>query len=177
MLAFKGKVMEVRGSTIRVATNTSSKVLDAQWLELDPDYQETPELKTSYEGCHPEIAASLKRGEHIKCRVWDSLRETKRSEEIIAYAFGGAYPYRTYGEGYMYAEPIPKTETRVIGPVEMMKQLVERGYKQTTTTGSWVNNTEQSAFPPTMFTVCDKPPSKGSTIAEQYPWMLEEVEI
>ena len=38
-----------------------------------------------FTGCHPVIAEALKRGEIIKCRVWDIRGDVKRGVWICLY--------------------------------------------------------------------------------------------
>jgi hypothetical protein len=175
--AFKGKVTIAAENFVTVQTCVGIETVHPYWLELDPDYQETPELKTDYAGCHPEIAASLKRGEHYRCNLTTLKGVHAGAGWVVGYCVGRFAPYISHsGSRYATAEPLPKTETRVIGSVEMMQGLTDMGYKPDPngcfyTTGK-VHNTD--CFPSRAWILCGTTNTNGY---EFEPWMLEEVEI
>lgn len=131
-------------------------------------------IKTDYTGCHPEIAASLKRGEHIECRHPEdhSLEFT-----VTSYCAGLKYRYGGFRnglhDGYSDAEPVPKTKTRVLGPVQLMQALVERGYK-VSADGCWSIKRSTCVILPSMWEYCGQTPCSSCSWE---PWMLEEVEL
>ncbi len=131
------------------------------------------ETKTSYSGCHPVIAESLRRGEHIECRVWDSEDDTLYPMTVISYREGDVCPYITDDiDGYRKAEPLPKTETRVKQPVALMQALIDAGY-EVDVDGHWAKDDHRSFFPDRWFYCGEKP----NTLWHWLPEWLEEVEI
>jgi len=123
-------------------------------------------METSYEGCHPEIAESLKRGEHIEC-----ITKTSRVKEtIIAYLSRSNKPYvSSAGIFLSYAEPIT-TETYVIDAVSMMQGLVDRGYTYVSE-GQWSTDGGYEHFEPEWWGDCGK--VKRCSMPD---WMLIEKE-
>ena len=122
-------------------------------------------MKTSYKNCHPEIAASLQRGEHIRC-VCNNFPHT-----IIAYVQGYDYPYID-DTSCKYDNAVPiKTTTYVIDAVSMMKGLVERGYVLDHK-GYWSLGMDDG-ISPSMWIYCGKPVI--DYIWE--PWMLIDKEV
>ena len=92
-------------------------------------------MKTDYTNCHPEIAESLKRGEHIRCKA--AGRDDDRAVVLVTAYLGKERLYLSdKGEFWHTLEPI-KTETYVIDAVSMMKGLVERRYN-VLDDGTWV---------------------------------------
>ena len=84
-----------------------------------------------FTGCHPVIAEHLKRGEAIKCKVWDDYRE----HEVVwvyLYEMGAKYPYRNItGTGWKDAEPIPRKVRRIMPPERAIPVLIAEGWKFT----------------------------------------------
>ena len=81
-----------------------------------------------FTGCHPVIAEALKRGEAIKCNVWDNYRD----HEVVwvcLYEMGAKYPYRNItGTGWKDAEPIPIKVKRIMPPERAIPVLIENGW-------------------------------------------------
>ena len=81
-----------------------------------------------FTGCHPVIAEALKRGEAIKCRVWDDYR----GHEVVwvcLYEMGAKYPYRNItGTGWKDAEPIPLKVKRIMPPERAIPVLISEGW-------------------------------------------------
>lgn len=132
-------------------------------------------MKTSYEGCHPEIADSLKRGEHRSCNVG----ENHYPVTIVAYCIkeNPSRPYLSSGGSYYAnAEPV-KTETYVIDAVSMMEGLIESGYKPDRE-GYFIPSGEPkniSCFTLDSWIKCGKRKENDGHLWE--PWMLEEREV
>ena len=151
-----------------------TQMVHESWLELDPDFQEkTPELKTDYTGCHPEIAASLKRGEHIMCR-----HPTNHWITFLVYAYSvkDCFKYRSATNGwYQVAEPLPKTETRVVCLTTLVDRLIAYGYSQAPG-GLWRSASQNATYPYNIFAMCGKGISEAQKCVYA-DWMLEEVEI
>lgn len=86
-----------------------------------------------YTGCHPVIAEHLKRGEAIKCNVWDNYRD----HEVVwvcLYEMGAKYPYRNItGTGWKDAEPIPLKTRRIMPPERAIPTLIAEGWSFTST--------------------------------------------
>ena len=82
-----------------------------------------------FTGCHPVIAEHLKRGEAIKCKVWDDYRD----HEVVwvyLYEMGAKYPYRNItGTGWKDAEPIPIKTKRIMPPERAIPTLIENGWR------------------------------------------------
>jgi len=129
--AFRGVVSSINNDLAVVLIADTTRHIHPSCLEIDPDYQEAHEGKTDYTGCHPVIAASLKRGEHILCR---HPGNHEKEFTVCAYVRRHACPYRcTVGGGRTPAEPIPisKKETRVIGRKALTQALLNHGYLPT----------------------------------------------
>lgn len=81
-----------------------------------------------FTGCHPVIAEHLKRGEAIRCKVWDDYR----NHEVVwvyLYEMGGKYPYRNItGTGWKDAEPIPIKTKRIMPPERAIPVLIAEGW-------------------------------------------------
>ena len=81
-----------------------------------------------FTGCHPVIAEALKRGEAIKCKVWDDYRD----HEVVwvyLYEMGAKYPYRNItGTGWKDAEPIPRKVRRIMPPERAIPVLIAEGW-------------------------------------------------
>ena len=87
----------------------------------------------NYTGCHPVIAEHLKRGEEIKCRVWDKdyaeWPNSCREVWIVRYWQTADYPYRTAGDSYFrHAEPIPIKVKRIMPPERAIPVLIAEGW-------------------------------------------------
>ena len=82
-----------------------------------------------FTGCHPVIAEALKRGEAIKCKVWDDYRD----HEVVwvyLYEMGAKYPYRNMtGTGWKDAEPIPIKVKRIMPPERAIPVLIAEGWE------------------------------------------------
>ena len=82
-----------------------------------------------FTGCHPVIAEHLKRGEAIKCKVWDDYRD----HEVVwvyLYEMGAKYPYRNItGTGWKDAEPIPIKTRRIMPPERAIPVLIAEGWR------------------------------------------------
>ena len=82
-----------------------------------------------FTGCHPVIAEHLKRGEAIKCKVWDDYRD----HEVVwvyLYEMGAKYPYRNItGTGWKDAEPIPIKAKRIMSPERAIPTLMAEGWE------------------------------------------------
>ena len=135
--------------------------------ELMPCFNYKPKMNY-YEGCNPKIAESLKKGVHIKCRVkdasWDNIR-------AICAFIKGRY-MSTTGNIWDIAEPVPTTETRVKGPVEIMTVLINAGYS-VDCKGDW--DIEGNAeFVNTMWQYCGE---RTPAVYKWEPEWLEEVEV
>ena len=62
-------------------------------------------------GCHPVIAEHLKRGEVIKCLVWDNKGDVKREVWICRYKGRSDFPYLSETEmPWKHAKPIPRKQ-------------------------------------------------------------------
>ena len=140
---------------------------------------ETPAEKVmnTYEGCNKEIADSLKKGIHIECRIKDApsdMDECYLPNRTICAFVKGKY-MSTTGNIWDIAEPVPTTETRVKGPVEIMTALINTGYS-VDYKGDWGNGGDDdvSMFVNTMWQYCGEKPQ---TDYKWEPEWLEEVEI
>lgn len=150
--------------------------IERQWCISEEDL-EGPFITNpiDYTGCHPDIAAALKRGESILCRVRDNKDSgwREKPEYIIAFSVGTSYPYLTKECYVRYAEPVtkPKTITKVKKASEIVKWLEDNGY-EVDEYGDWmlINN---ETFLSHMFQFCDKEPT---TKVCWLPEWLEEVE-
>lgn len=127
-------------------------------------------MKTSYEGCHPDIAESLKRGEHARCISKDGAAETKMT--ICAYDASVMASYICTGRmDWDTAEPVP-TETYVIDAVSMMEGLVKRKWEQQSD-GSW-RQPNGFVTAPTIFFECGARPTHTGGY---HDWMLVERDV
>ena len=88
-----------------------------------------------FTGCHPVIAGHLKRGEEIRCWVWDQDshdKPTHCSNEawIVRYWAAADYPYRTAADTFFcHAEPIPRKVRRIMPPERAIPVLIADGLK------------------------------------------------
>lgn len=136
-------------------------------------------MKTSYEGCDPKVAESLKKGEHFKCKMMFGNTLFDGKTIIIAYIKG--YYVTDKRECINIANititPI-ETETRVIGHVAMMQGLIERGYEPNPhgvfRLFHMGDPKDSDFFPIRLWQYCGTPIE--STLKFE-PWMIEEVEI
>ena len=87
-----------------------------------------------FTGCHPVIAEHLKRGEEIRCWVWDQDshdKPTHCSNEawIVRYWAAADYPYRTAADTFFcHAEPIPRKVRRIMPPERAIPVLIAEGW-------------------------------------------------
>ena len=127
-----------------------------------------------FTGCHPVIAEALKRGEAIKCNVWDNYRD----HEVVwvcLYEMGAKYPYRNItGTGWKDAEPIPLKTRRIMPPERAIPVLIANG---------WVFSTDGRLVGPeqtiiqAMFHCMGKPIDDPSVSSWSWPpCIIEEVE-
>ena len=79
-----------------------------------------------FTGCHPVIAEAMKRGEAIKCRVWDDGHPGEEVRYVVSYW------HKIYvSEGIVewdHAEPIPRKDRRIMPPERAIPKLIEDGY-------------------------------------------------
>jgi len=129
--------------------------------------------ETDYTGCHPEVAESLKRGEHVVCHVVLNGDSSSRKVKVIAFSNGEyvtdnihAYPCTEY------SIKLVETETRVIKHVPMMQGLIDRGY--VAYSEGFCIDKDDLIFYCKQFKYCGKIPTDTFTWE---PWMIEEVEI
>lgn len=84
-----------------------------------------------FTGCHPVIAEALKRGESIKCWVWDGVREYQATGTVSGYCASNKYPYRLDESGvsaWKHAEPIPVKIKRIMPPERAIPVLIAGGW-------------------------------------------------
>ena len=96
-------------------------------------YYTKPIEPVDYTGCHPVIAEHLKRGEEIKCWVWDNICDERpnscREAWIVMYWRTYDYPYRTNGGSpFRHAEPIPRKVRRIMPPERAIPVLIAEGW-------------------------------------------------
>ena len=85
-----------------------------------------------FTGCHPVIAEALKRGEDIKCRVWD--RDCDKEQEIevwvCRYRDYSNLPYLSESDtSWKHAEPILRKVRRIMPPERAIPTLIAAGWK------------------------------------------------
>ena len=126
-----------------------------------------------FTGCHPVIAEHLKRGEAIKCKVWDDYR----NHEVVwvcLYEMGAKYPYRNItGTGWKDAEPIPIKTKRIMPPERAIPTLIANGYEFDTSgklVGQWPN------ILPVMFPFMGRVLDGKAVFFNWPPCIIEEVE-
>ena len=92
-----------------------------------------------FTGCHPVIAEALKRGEEIRCWVWDQdshNKPTHCSNEawVVRYWAAADYPYRTATDScFRHAEPITLKTSRIMPPERAIPVLIAEGFTFTST--------------------------------------------
>ena len=128
-----------------------------------------------FTGCHPVIAEHLKRGEAIKCKVWDDYRD----HEVVwvyLYEMGAKYPYRNItGTGWKDAEPIPIKVRRIMPPERAIPVLIAEGwaFDDRGDLVGYGNNGVRTA----MFKLMGKPLSDPKVSSWTWPpCIIEEVE-
>jgi len=128
--------------------------------------------EVDFTGCDPDVAEALRSGKAIKCICWDVIGGFERMKIVIAYMPGQEYPYLTTDSCYLSARPVfIETVTVVKSEVEIMKGLIEHGYRINRESGTWYSKNCYS-FVPCMWERCGK-------VCEEWifePWMLEEIE-
>jgi hypothetical protein len=80
-----------------------------------------------FTGCHPVIAEALKRGEAIKCKVWDDGHPREETRYVVSY-----WPKTYISEGLVVwdrAEPIPRKTRRIMPPERAIPVLIAEGWK------------------------------------------------
>ena len=80
-----------------------------------------------FTGCHPVIAEALKRGETIKCKVWDEGHPGEEVRYVVSY-WSKIY----ISEGIVEwdrAEPIPRKTRRIMPPERAIPVLIAEGWK------------------------------------------------
>ena len=86
-----------------------------------------------FTGCHPVIAEALKRGEAIKCKVWDNKGDVKKGVWICRYKARSGFPYLSedgvFGMFWKHAEPIPLKVKRIMPPERAIPVLIAEGWK------------------------------------------------
>lgn len=85
-----------------------------------------------FTGCHPVIAEALKRGEAIKCRVWDVTGIGGGVGFVVGYSASNVNPYRCDNIGssiYRHAEPIPIKTHRIMPPEQAISVLLAEGWE------------------------------------------------
>lgn len=82
-----------------------------------------------FAGCHPAIAEALKRGEEIKCLVWDN-NDVKKEVWICRYKCRSDSPYLSEtGVFWKHAEPILRKVKRLMPPERAIPVLIAEGWK------------------------------------------------
>ena len=84
-------------------------------------------------GCNPVIADHLKRGEAIKCRVWNDGHPREEVRYVVSYL-----PKTYVSEGVVVwdrAEPIPRKVKRIMPPERAIPVLIANGYEFDTSGG------------------------------------------
>ena len=125
-----------------------------------------------FTGCHPVIAEALKRGETIKCKVWDDGHPGEEVRYVVSY-WSKIY----ISEGIVEwdrAEPIPRKTRRIMPPERAIQTLIA---------GGWVFSTDGRLVGPeqtiiqSMFHCMGKPVDDPSVSHWSWPpCIIEEVE-
>lgn len=130
-----------------------------------------------FTGCHPVIAEHLKRGEIVKCKVWDFGRDKGREVEawICRYNSNSNLPYISgSGTPWRYAEPIPIKTRRIMPPERAIPVLIAEGWAFGDS-GDMVGCGNSVVTP--MFKLMGKPLSDPKTSGWVWPpCIIEEVE-
>ena len=85
-----------------------------------------------FTGCHPVIAEALKRGEAIKCKVWNDLSGESQTGYVIGFSASNLHRYRCDNEGvsvHRHAEPIPLKVKRIMPPERAIPVLIAEGWR------------------------------------------------
>ena len=80
-----------------------------------------------FTGCHPVIAEALKRGEAIKCKVWNDGHPREETRYVAGY-----WPKTYISEGVVAwdrAEPIPRKTRRIMPPERAIPVLIANGWR------------------------------------------------
>ena len=80
-----------------------------------------------FTGCHPVIAEALKRGEAIKCKVWNDGHPREETRYVVSY-----WPKTYISEGVVVwdrAEPIPRKTRRIMPPERAIPVLIANGWR------------------------------------------------
>ena len=131
-----------------------------------------------FTGCHPVIAKHLKRGEDIKCIVWDFGCDRRRAVEAWVWRYRGnsSHPYRSDSDLlWKHAEPIARKVKRVMPPERAIPVLIAEGWKfgDNGDLVGYVNNCVRTA----MFKLMGKPLSDPKVSSWTWPpCIIEEVE-
>ena len=84
-------------------------------------------------GCHPRIAAAIKRGEAIECIVGDSGCKKADEKRAWIYAYtqheGDGKYIADDGYTWEFAEPVVKKDFRVMPPEFAIPILIAEGYQ------------------------------------------------
>ena len=113
--------------------------------------------KPSYEGCDSEIAEELRKGNSVKCKVWDSSsNKHTRSRWVMGYVYDQSYPYKTENDMFVHAEPVYEKKVYVKKASEIMRLLEDNGWK-VDEDGNW-RKTGKQTFVRQMFKYCGREP-------------------
>jgi len=109
-----------------------------------------------YDLCHPDIADTLKKGQAILCRVWDSNKNDSRNEWVVAYLLMSEKSYRTELNNYKHAEPCIHSGYRVKFRNDLVKALINNGLTYDPESNSWRDIDGADTFGQEMFSKCGK---------------------
>ena len=124
-----------------------------------------------YTGCHPVIAEALKRGETIKCKVWDDGHPGEEVRHVVSY-WSKIYVSEGIVE-WDRAKPIPIKVKRIMPPERAIPVLIAEGWAFTST-GFLVG--PRGVLAPEMYALMGGDVDGG---ANQFAWpscIIEEVE-
>ena len=123
-------------------------------------------------GCHPVIAEALKRGEAIKCKVWNDGHPREETRYVAGY-----WPKTYISEGVVAwdrAEPIPRKTRRIMPPERAIPTLIENGCRFD---NRGALNGGTYCVVPQMFEKMGKPVDDPSMFVWSWPpCIIEEVE-
>ena len=123
-------------------------------------------------GCHPVIAEALKRGEAIKCKVWNDGHPREETRYVAGY-----WPKTYISEGVVAwdrAEPIPRKTRRIMPPERAIQVLIAEGWRFDSS--GQMDGPAQTILP-TMFCRMGRPLDDPSAISWSCPpCIIEEVE-